>query len=87
VYFENITYNKDFAKYGLGIVLYDYVLKDLINAGKTMLYLGDGNQEYKRRFCGENQMAFDGVIYRHPVMGKIKQHAKNIIKRLITNNA
>jgi hypothetical protein len=86
VYLENITYNKEFAKYGPGIVLYDFLLRDLIFRGKKEIYLGDGNQEYKRRFCGENQLAFNGVISRYPFFAAIdntKQSVKCTIKMLI----
>jgi hypothetical protein len=82
VYLENITYNKNFAQYGPGVVLYDYLLKDLICNGKKVLYLGDGNQEYKRRFCGENQLAFDGVIGRYPIIDNAKRFVKGAIKHL-----
>jgi CelD/BcsL family acetyltransferase involved in cellulose biosynthesis len=80
VYLENITYNNEYSKYGVGIVLYYHLINDLIERGKTVLYLGDGYQEYKRRFCGENQLVFDGFICRNDLIKMIKLIKQTLVK-------
>lgn len=61
-YLENFAYNINFSKYSLGMVLYHYYIEDLINNNVKYIFLGDGKQEYKKRYNGENRLAFDGYI-------------------------
>jgi hypothetical protein len=84
VYLENISYNNEYSKYGVGIVLYYHLINDLIERGKTALYLGDGYQEYKRRFCGDNQLVFDGYICRNNLI-KIIALIKRILVKVNKN--
>ena len=52
VFFENFSYNQEYAKYSPGMVLYYYFISDLIARGKKKLYLLGGNLEYKKHFNG-----------------------------------
>lgn len=52
VFFENFSYNQEYAKYSPGMVLYYYLISDLIARGKNKLYLLGGNLEYKKHFNG-----------------------------------
>lgn len=52
VFFENFSYNQEYAKYSPGMVLYYHLISDLIARGKKKLYLLGGNLEYKKHFNG-----------------------------------
>jgi hypothetical protein len=82
VYLENLTYNSELSSYSLGIILYYFVVGELINSKKVNLYLGDGNQEYKRRFNGVNQLAFDGYIIRKSLFSKLAEGLKRKIRKI-----
>jgi hypothetical protein len=83
VYLENLTFNQELSGYSLGMVLYYFVIGDLINSKKINVYLGDGNQEYKRRFNGINQLAFDGYIIRKSIVNKLKECLKRKIRKML----
>lgn len=64
VFFENFSYNQKYAKYSPGMVLYNYLISDLISRGKKKLYLLGGNLEYKKHFNGVATMTRSGMVYR-----------------------
>ncbi len=63
-FFENFSFNRDFAKYSPGTVLYHFVIEDLIRKGKKKLFLLGGDLEYKRLFNGVRTETYTGCIYR-----------------------
>lgn len=63
-YFENFSYDKNFAAYSLGDVIYYYAICDLISKKYKYIYLGDGWQDFKFCYNGINQLAFDGYVTR-----------------------
>lgn len=64
VFFENFSYNQEYAKYSPGMVLYYYFISDLIARGKKKLYLLGGNLEYKKHFNGIATMTYTGTLPR-----------------------
>lgn len=63
-FFENFSFNKDFAKYAPGTILYHYLIEDLIRKGKKKLFLLGGDLDYKRRFNGIRTETWTGCVYR-----------------------
>ena len=64
VFFENFSYNQKYAKYSPGMVLYYFLISDLIARKKKRLYLLGGNLEYKKHFNGIATMTYSGFLYR-----------------------
>lgn len=64
LYLENLTYDIDFKRYSLGQTLYDYFLNDMIKLGKSRLYLGGGQYEYKTRFGSVETIVYSGEVWR-----------------------
>lgn len=64
VFFENFSYNSEYAKYSPGMVFYHYLISDLIARGKKKLYLLGGNLEYKKYFNGVATMTRTGFLLR-----------------------
>lgn len=64
VFFENFSYNSEYAKYSPGMVFYHYLISDLIARGKKKLYLLGGNLEYKKYFNGVATMTRTGFLSR-----------------------
>ena len=64
VFFENFSYNSEYAKYSPGMVFYHYLISDLIARGKKKLYLLGGNLEYKKHFNGVATMTRTGFLSR-----------------------
>ena len=64
VYFENFSYDKTFEKYSIGMVLYYYVICDLIQIHKKIFYLSGGWLDYKRHYNGVLTLTYSGKIYR-----------------------
>lgn len=64
VFFENFSYNQEYAKYSPGMVLYHYLISDIITRGKKKLYLLGGNLEYKKHFNGIPTMTYTGMLPR-----------------------
>lgn len=63
VYFINFSYDESISKYSPGMVLYYYIIKDLITIGKTRFYLGGGDYEYKKRYNGTTVRVYSAYIY------------------------
>lgn len=63
-FLENFAYNKDFSIYSPGMVLYHFIIADLIKKGKRKLFLLDGELDYKRRFNGIRTETWTGCIFR-----------------------
>ena len=61
---KNFSYNQEYAKYSPGMVLYYYLISDLIARGKKKLFLLGGNLEYKRHFNGIPTTTYTGTLYR-----------------------
>lgn len=70
VFYENTAYNDEYKKYSVGIVLYHYIIDDLIKKRKKKLFLLGGNMEYKRHYNGIPTMTYTGYMYRDPDMHK-----------------
>ena len=67
-FFENTAFNEKYKKYSVGIVLYHFIVADLIKKGKKKLFLLGGNLEYKRHYNGIQTATYTGHIYRDPEM-------------------
>lgn len=85
-YLENLSHNPELHKLSLGTVLYYYLITDLINQKVKYIYLGDGYQEYKKRFNGTNQLAFDGFIDRPRRKYKINTTRLKLAKKCLFKN-
>lgn len=79
VFFENFSFNHDFAKYSCGMVLYHYIIKDLIDNNKETLYLLGGDLDYKKRYNGIKTLTYSGYIYRNPNFVKILTLIGNLL--------
>jgi len=64
VYLENITYNQEYSKYSVGMVLYYYIISELLNKGYKTLFLSTGTSEYKHRFNGNSTECYNGRVMR-----------------------
>lgn len=84
MYIENLGFDPEFSNFSLGMVCYYFLIEDSINSGISSIYLGDGTQEYKRRYNGINQLAFDGIVDRK-ITSTEKENSITfqIIKKLI----
>jgi len=80
-YLENFGFNNELSKYSLGMVLYYYYITDLIKNEVKYIYLGDGSQEYKKRFNGKNKLAFDGFIQIKQNKYSQKKSVKSFTKK------
>ena len=63
VYGENITYNTDFSKYGLGLIVYYYGITQLIKRRFKYIYLGGGHYDYKKDSKADVYDTMSGNIY------------------------
>lgn len=63
-FYENSSYNKGFAEYSPGMILYYLVIADLIRNGKERLFLLGGEVERKRMFNGIRTETWTGCVYR-----------------------
>lgn len=70
VFFENFSYNQEYAKYSPGMVLYYYLIADIIARGKKKLFLLGGNLEYKKHFNGIATTTYTGTLYREQFIYK-----------------
>ena len=68
VYFENISYNAQLAKWSPGIILYEYFLEEMTSEQKKYIFLGNGNQSYKSRFESQEYLVYTGSIYRNKII-------------------
>ncbi len=67
-FFENTAFNEKYKKYSAGIVLYHFIIDDLIKKRKKKLFLLGGDLEYKRHYNGIQTVTYTGHIYRDPEM-------------------
>ena len=79
VFLDNFSYNYDFEKYSCGMVLYHYIIKDLIENNKETLYLLGGDLDYKKRYNGIKTLTYSGYIYRNPKFVKILTLIGNLL--------
>jgi len=63
-YIDNVSYAKKYAKYSPGILLYHHYLKEL-SERKHLIYLGDGEYEYKAKYSSVKKKVYDGTVYRN----------------------
>lgn len=68
VYFENISYNAQLAKWSPGIILYEYFLEEMTSEQKKYIFLGNGNQSYKSRFESQEYLVYTGSIYKNQII-------------------
>ena len=78
VYLDNLSYNPEYSKYSPGQILYSFYLKQLIQKGKVMIYLGGGDLEYKKRYGSIKKTVYDGVIYRNAFWKFVKKIRKSL---------
>ena len=74
VYFENLTYNKEFSNYGLGMMAYYYAIEQLIERGYKRIYLGGGDYSYKKdsKAVKSETMSGDIILQKtEPIIKKI----------------
>ena len=64
VYLENLAYDSDLAKFSPGMMAYDMMLEKLIEKGKTSLFLGGGDYDYKKKYDSIETTVTEGKIYR-----------------------
>lgn len=64
VYLENLTYDKSFSKYSPGMIAYDLLLESFIQKGKTAVFLGGGDYDYKKKYGSVETAVTEGKIYR-----------------------
>lgn len=64
VYLENLAYDPQYSSYSLGAILYDHVLRILIEKGKHGIYLGYGNHRYKSMYGALEQTVYTSTVYR-----------------------
>ena len=65
VYLENISYSPEMYQYSPGIQLFDYMIFELSRQGKRGIYMGDGNQIYKKRYNAIEDVVLTGNIYKN----------------------
>ena len=63
VFFENFSYNKEYAEYSPGFILYIHYLNRLSEKGKAAVFLGDGHQLYKTYFGGIEDKTYNGALF------------------------
>jgi len=61
---ENFTFDTKFAKYSPGRIVYDMVLERLISKGKTIVYLGGGDYDYKKKYNSIINFTHEGKLYK-----------------------
>ena len=77
VYFENFSYNQEFAKYSPGFLIYIEFLKELQKAGVNTVYLGGGDYYYKKKFNSLQRECYSGEIFTKEGYAKIKKILNN----------
>ena len=76
VYGENFSYDDCFAYYSPGMIIYDFVIKRLIEKDKQFFFLGGGNYDYKRKYQSREISICEGRIYRNALIS-FKYHYLN----------
>lgn len=66
-YLDNLSYNPIYKKYSCGKIIYAHYLERLVEKEKRKLYLGDGQQEYKKHFGSEQIITYGGGVYKNIV--------------------
>ena len=80
VYLENLGYDCNVKELSPGTVLYDAVLKILIEKNKIALFLGDGNQFYKTRYGAiEQKNTYGGIIYKKDLLNRIRSKISKLV--------
>lgn len=72
VYYENVTYNKEYSHYGIGLILYYYGMERLIERGFNKFYLGGGEYCYKKECKAIKYNTHTGII-------KVQRWHKNLL--------
>jgi hypothetical protein len=75
-FFENFSYDKQYAPYSLGDVIYYHAICDLITNHFKFIYLGDGWQDFKSCYNGINNLVFDGYVRKKTIFSKVKKFLK-----------
>lgn len=75
IYVENITYNREFSKYGIGIILAVDLVEDAIIQKCKNIFWGSYGDEYKSHICNYSQITYSGNIFRK---SKIKEFINEI---------
>lgn len=69
-YFENFSYDTEYKQYSPGMIVYYYIIIDMIKLHKKILYLSGGWLDYKKWYNGVLTYTFSG----HFVNPKYKHH-------------
>lgn len=65
VYFENFSYDVEYNKYSLGMIIYYHIICDMIKNKKNIFYLSGGYLDYKKWYNGILSYTYSGKIKRH----------------------
>lgn len=79
-YLENLSYNTNMAQFSPGLILYAFFLERLIDVGIKLLFLGNGKQEYKKRFGSQEFIVYTGEIYRNSIV-KVSANLFSFMKK------
>lgn len=63
-YFENFSYNPQYHLFSPGMILYHYIIEQLIKKSVRKFYLSGGELDYKRRYNGVRTQTYTGRIFR-----------------------
>lgn len=77
VYFENFSYNQEYAKYSPGYLVYIQFLRELQKNGVNTVYLGGGDYSYKKKFDTLQRECYSGEIFTKEGYSKIKKILNN----------
>ena len=79
IYVENITYNRELSKYGIGIILATDLVEDAILQKCENIFWGSYGDEYKSHICNYSQITYSGDIFRQ---SKIRNFFNKIFKTI-----
>lgn len=82
VYLENLTYDTAYSRYSLGQILYDIYLMRLIEKGKTEIFLGGGDYDYKRRYASVEEETYNGTIFRSSFTKTYELYISNYLMKI-----
>lgn len=76
IYLENISYNREYAKYSPGFLLYVYFVQQMIEEGRKYIFLGGAKQDYKRKFNSIERCCYTGDIFTKVGVAKMNSFFK-----------
>ena len=73
VYFENISYDKDFEKFSPGFLIYIEFLKELVIRGYRTVFLGGADYGYKKKFNSIARECYTGYVFTQAGLNLLDQ--------------